>query len=203
MKRVTLTTFLVFIFSMAFSQMEEKNQINLSNNFSVNDVYRFSELTGGGYVENGSATKFGVNYSRKIGKKLWLNLGFNYLRTSNNLDFIVYEENDPLLLKAKTIKTDVLCIPLKLRYDVNNWFYLKSGINYSNQLKSSFDGIIDNQTGIGASIACGFSLAINKSFYISLEPELEILSLLSLKDDVDYKQRFLLFGANFSIGYRF
>lgn len=185
---------------MTFSQTDSKNQIDLSGYLFINNVFRFSEIEGAGYADNGEGLRFGITYNRKISERFWINSGVNYMRTSNVYHGAIISPMEPQIIQSQT--SEIVQVPLRIRYDIINWFYIKTGLTIDNQFNNKEGKYVDNQTGIGFSFAGGVDFKISDLIYFNIEPEFGITSLIPFNTD-DYQQHFLLTGINLNIGYRF
>ena len=199
--RILKLTFILCLLSFAsISQVDTKrNQIDILGNYFQNDVARFTELNGVGSVDDGKGYCFGINYSRKVANKLWVNSGINYLKTSNDFNPAPTGEPRPTI---EDIESKLLRIPVKIRYDILKWFYLKTGLTVDYQFNNLSGKYIDNQSGIGYSLSAGINLNLSELIYFNIEPELGITSLIPFNSE-RYQQHFLISGVNFNIGIRF
>lgn len=200
MKRLLISViFLSFGFA-AYPQSKQFNQIDLSGAFFKNNVFRFRKMDGGGYNDTGDGYRFGLQYSRLLTDKIWLNTGFGYLKTSNvwHGDFI-----GPFTPRISgTQESFIIQIPVRIRVDVINWLYFKTGLTIDFQTNNKAGNYVDNQSGVGFSLVGGIDLKLTKSIHFNIEPELGITSLIYL-DRNKAQEHFLLTGINFNIGYRF
>ena len=199
MRILKLTFVLCFLSSASFSQLDTKNQIDIVGNYLQNNVYRFSEIDGAGSADNGNGFCLGINYNRKVAEKLWVNSGINYLKTSNDYHFAIIDENPP---PQVNVESELWRIPIKIRYDILKWFYLKTGLIVDYQFNNQSGKYIDNQSGIGYSLSAGINLNLSELIYFNIEPELGFTSLIPFNSD-RYQQHFLISGVNFNIGLRF
>jgi len=115
----------------SYSQSELNNQIDLSGYVFTNNVFRFSEIEGVGYAENGEGYRFGLQYSRLISKKIWINTGFGYLKTSNVYRGAYIGPMEPQVIQSQ--ESNIIQIPIRIRYDMLKWLYIKSGLTIDSQ----------------------------------------------------------------------
>ncbi len=197
--RILKLTFILCLLSFAsFSQVDSKrNQIDISGSYFKNDVSRFTIIIGGASADDGMGYCFGINYSRKIANKSWINTGIGYLKTSN--DFI---PSIGLSYPIVNIESKLLRIPVKIRYDIIKWFYIKTGLSFDYQFNNKSGMYISNQSGIGYSASIGINLNLFELIYFNIEPEIGFTSLIPLNFERYYQQHFLISGVNFSIGIR-
>jgi len=199
-KILKLTLILCFFSTITFAQIDsEKNQIDILGNYFQDNVFRFSEIEGAGSVENGNGFIFGIIYNRKISKRIWLSSGINYLKSIN--DFNPAPTGQPIST-IENLQTELLRIPIKVRIDFNKWLYFKTGVTIDSELENKNNNEIDNQSGIGYSLAIGLELKIMKNIYFNIEPELGFTSLIAF-DSERYQQHFLITGINFGLGMKF
>ncbi|MCK5823551.1 MAG: outer membrane beta-barrel protein [Bacteroidales bacterium] len=99
-------------------------------------------------------------------------------------------------------KSKIVQIPIRIRYDLFNWLYIKGGLTIDKQTNNIDGEYIDNQSGIGFSFVGGIDLKLTDKIRFNIEPEIGISSLIPFKGD-DYQQHFLNKGINLSFGYRF
>lgn len=200
MRILKLTLVLCCLSSASFSQVDTKrNQVDILGNYMKNDVTRFPELDGAGSVDNGKGFCLGINYSRKVANKLWINSGINYFKTSNDFNPALTGEPKPTI---ENIKSELLRIPVKVRYDFVKWWYIKTGLTIDCQFNNKSSDYIDNQSGLGYSLSSGINLRLTGQIYFNIEPELGITSLIPFNSVRD-QQHFLITGISFSIGTRF
>jgi len=198
MKTSRLTMLLCLFSLFGFSQTEtQKNQIDVIGNYSSTEVFRFTELLGAGSIDNGNSFSLGINYNRKISEKIWFNTGVNYFKSLNDLH--PAPTGEPIVI-TKDIKTELIRIPAKVRFDLLKWFYIKTGFSLDTELNSS-GSYIDNQSGLAYSLACGINLNLNKQIYFNIEPEWNLLSIVPFNSN-DYQQHFQTSGVNFGVGFR-
>lgn len=200
MKRLLISIFILSAVMTSYSQSESTNQFDLSGYIFTNNVFRFSEIEGAGYVDNGEGIRFGLQYSKLIKSKLWINTGFGYLRTSNVYHGAFIGPMEPLISQSQ--ESNIIQIPVRIRYDLLNWLYFKSGLTFDFQTNNKEGIHVDNQSGIGFSLVGGVDLKMSESLQLNIEPELGFTSLIPFIRD-DYQQHFLLTGVNFNLGYRF
>lgn len=200
MRILKLILIICFFSFKSFAQIDtDKNQIDILSNYFLNNVYRYSEIDGAGSLENGYGLIFGINYNRKVSERIWLSSGINYLKTKN--DFNPALTGEPIST-IENIETELLRIPIKVRIDINKCFYFKTGVTIDSELKNQNNNEIDNQSGIGYSLAIGLELEIMKNIYFNIEPELGFTSLIAF-DSERYQQHFLITGINFGFGIKF
>jgi hypothetical protein len=163
-------------------------------------VFRFSEIEGAGYADNGEGVRFGLQYSKLINNKIWLNTGFGYLRTSNVYHGANIGPMEPQIIQTQ--ESNIIQIPVRIRYDLLNWLYFKSGLTFDFQTNNKEGINVDNQSGIGFSLVGGIDLKLSESLRFNIEPEFGFSSLIPFNGD-DYQQHFILTGLNLNFGYRF
>ena len=200
MKRLLISILILSAVMTSYSQSESTNQIDISGFIFTNNVFRFSEIDGAGYADNGEGMRFGLQYSKLIKSKIWINTGFGYLRTSNVYHGAIIGPMEPLIIQSQ--ESNIIQIPVRIRYDLLNWLYFKSGLTFDFQTNNK-DGIyVDNQSGIGFSLIGGIDLKLSGSLRFNIEPVLGFTSLIPFNGD-DYQQHFILTGLNLNLGYRF
>jgi len=200
MRKIKLIILLCFLSTTSFSQVDTlKNYFDIFGSFIQNDVARFPELDGAGSVDEGRGFCFGINYSRKLANKLWINSGLNYFKTSNDFNPAPTGEPTPTI---KNINSELLRIPVKIRYDFIKWWYIKTGLTIDYQYNNKNGNYIDNQSGLAYSLSTGINLKLTKQFYFIIEPELAITSLVPFNSN-KYQQHFLISGINFNLGIKF
>ena len=200
MRILKLTLIFCFLSSVSFSQIDTKrNQIDVLGNYVQNNVTRFPELDGAGSVEDGKGFCLGINYSRKVANKLWINSGINYFKTSNDFNPAPTGEPRPTI---ENISSELLRIPVKIRYDFVEWWYIKTGLTIDYQYNNKSGDYIDNQSGLGYSLSSGINLRLTEQIYFNIEPEFAITSLIPFNSVRD-QQHFLISGVNFNVGLRF
>ncbi|MDY0076358.1 MAG: outer membrane beta-barrel protein [Bacteroidales bacterium] len=200
MKRLLISAILIALGLISYSQSKHSNQIDLSGSIFRNNVFRYRTMDGGGHTENGDGFRFGLQYSKLITDKIWFNTGFGYLKASNvwHGDFI--GPFSPQLSGSQ--ETFIISIPVRMRLDLLNWLYFKTGLTIDFQTNNKAGNYVDNQSGVGFSLVGGIDLKVSKSIHFNIEPELGITSLIYF-DRKKSQQHFLLTGINFNIGYRF
>jgi hypothetical protein len=200
MRKLKLTFIFCIISFLSYSQIDTKiDQIDIVVSYIQNDVARFPELDGAGSVLEGKGICFGLNYNRKVAKRIWINSGVNFLRTFN--DFNPAPTGEPLST-IENLETEIIRVPVKIRIDFLKWFYLKTGLTIDSELSNQNENYIDSQSGIGYSLSLGLNLKLTDLIYLNIEPELGYTTLIPFNSE-KYQQHFLLSGVNFSIGFRF
>ena len=182
------------------AQTNEKNQVDLSCYLFKNKVFRSKKMEGTGVITNGEGIRFGLQYSRLIKNKIWINTGLGFLRARNVYHGAVSNPHEPQFIK--TIESYIIQIPIRIRYDMLNWLYLKSGFTIDIQTNNKEGVYLDNQSGIGFTLICGFALKITKSLLFIIEPEVGVTRLNPFHRNKN-PQHFLLTGISFNIGYLF
>jgi|GEM_PF-1847136 len=200
MKRLLLSVLLLSFGLAAYPQSKQSNQIDLSGYVFVNNVFRFRSMDGGGYNDTGDGYRFGLQYSRLITDKIWINTGIGYLKTSNVWHGDYIGPMDPQ--RSGSQASYIIQIPVRMRLDLLSWLYFKTGLTFDFQTNNKDGNYVDNQSGVGFSLVGGIDLKLSKSIYFSIEPELGITSLIYL-DRKKTQEHFILTGINFNIGYRF
>ncbi len=153
-------------------------------------------MEGSGYNDTGDGYRFGLQYSRLLTDKIWLNTGFGYLKTSNvwHGDFIW-----PFTPRISgTQESFIIQVPVRMRYDLFNWLYFKTGLTIDFQTNNKAGNYVDNQSGVGFSLVGGIDLKLTKSIHFNIEPELGITSLIYFERKKT-QEHFLLTGINFLI----
>ena len=182
----------------SYSQIRSTVQIDLSGSFFTNEVFRFSEIDGAGYADDGEGLRFGIQFNRMISKKLWINTGLGYFQTVNVVHGAYQGPMEAQIIQ--THKAGLVQVPFRLRYDLLKWLYIKSGLTFDYQVRYKGVNKVDDQSGIGFSCAPGINLRLSESLRINIEPELGITSLIPFKGDT-YQQHFLMTGVNVNLGY--
>lgn len=191
---------LILTIGLTTYSQEQSNEIDLSGYIFTNNVYRFSEIEGAGYADNGEGYRFGLQYSRLIADKFWINTGFGYLKTSNIYHGAIIGPTESQIIQSQ--ESNIIQVPIRIKYDLINWLYFKSGLTFDYQTNNKKGVHVDNQSGIGFSFVGGVDLKLSESIRFNIEPELGFTSLIPFNGD-DYQQHFILTGVNFNFGYRF
>ena len=200
MRRLLISFTIITLGLISYSQTNEKNQVDLSCYLFKNKVFQSKRLDGVGYVQDGKGIRFGFQYSRLLKEKIWLNTGLGFLRATN--EYPVGYSDPSITPYYISFHTDIYQIPIRIRYDMLNWLYFKSGLTIDIQTNNKEGVYLDNQSGVGFSFICGFALKITKSLLFIIEPELGVTRLNPFHRN-KYPQHFLLTVITFNIGYLF
>ncbi|MBA7544034.1 hypothetical protein ES705_36380 [subsurface metagenome] len=194
MKRLIIILVIALLGLVSYPQNGKRNQIDISGSIFFNSVFHFSESNGEESVENGEGYRFGLQYSRLITNKIWINVGVSNLRMSN-----IYHG---VITVIQWQDSKIIQIPVRIRYDLIKWLYVKSGFSFDIQTNNKEGLHVDNQSGIGFSLIGGLDLKLSESIRFSVEPELGITSLIPFSGN-NNQQHFFLTGVNLNVGYKF
>lgn len=200
MKQSLIFIFLLTLALNAVSQDSKDQQIDAFGMVFINDVFRFQSVDGAGHVDNGEGYSLGLEYSKRITGKIWINFGFSYLKVSNLYHEAIINPMEPQGTYKQ--QTKLLQFPLRIRYDILKWLNMKSGLTIDQQLNHKEGRCIDNQSGIGFSLVGGVNLISNDAFILNLEPQLGLTSLIPF-ERTTFQQHFLTTGIRLNMGYRF
>lgn len=200
MKTIILVLSLSFVSIVSFSKSVFKNQFDLSGYIFINNVFRFTEIEGSGYTDNGEGIRLGLNYNRRVINRLWITSGINYLHISNIYHSPFSGQPDPQIIKNQ--KSQIIQVPIRIRYNILRWLYFKTGLTFDYQFNNRDGMYIDNQSGIGFSLLSGINLKISEQIIINIEPEFGISSLIPFNSD-KYQQHLIMAGVNINMGYKF
>ena len=146
MKKLLISILILSAVMTSYSQSESTNQIDLSGYIFTNNVFRFSEIDGVGYADNGEGIRFGLQYSKLIKNKLWINTGFGYLRTSNVYHGAFIGPMEPQIIQSQ--ESNIIQIPVRIRYDLLNWLYFKSGLTFDFQINNKEGIHVETKVGL-------------------------------------------------------
>lgn len=200
MKKLLISLIILTVGITTYSQSDNNNQIDLSGYVFINNVFRFSKIVGVGSVDNGEGYRFGIQYSKLITEKIWINTGFGYLKTSNVYHGAYIGPMESQIIQSQ--ESNIVQIPIRIKYDLLNWLYFKSGLTIDFQTNNKEGINVDSQSGIGFSLVGGIDLKLSETVHFNIEPELGVTSLIPFNGD-DYQQHIMLLGINFNIGHRF
>ena len=201
MRQIVFIIVLILLGISVFSQ-ENEHHFDASVYFFNNNIVP-QKCEGGGSIEDANGLRVGIQYNYRFGKSKWFNTGLLILRSSHITYGGIIHPDIPQTKEEQAAL--IFQIPVRLRFDLNKRFYLKSGFTVDIQPKNGSNWTESSQTGIGLSIAAGVDFKIQEKLHIALEPEFGYLSMiqLPLQRKVNCHDHFLLLGLNLNFGYRF
>jgi len=78
MRRLLISFTIITLGLISYSQTNDKNQVDLSCYLFKNKVFQSKKMEGAGGITNGEGIRFGLQYSRLIKNKIWINTGFGF-----------------------------------------------------------------------------------------------------------------------------
>jgi hypothetical protein len=200
MKKFLHLVIFILVFQSAFSQVAPTiSQIEFSTYFFNNAIFQFEEDYSIEQFEDGEGYRFGILYSKKVHRKIWVSSGVNYLRATNEYFGPSLDTTIGNILYS--VGARMIQVPAKVRFDIFKWFYLKSGISFDYQINNREGKYIHNQSGISYSLSCGIDLRVKEQIHLQIEPEVGFTSFPALYKK-DYQQHYTLSGLNFILGFR-
>ena len=203
MKGLTVYILFIIINLNSFSQyISNRNKLGISGSIFVNEVFRFQEIEGAGWIDNGKGFRLGFDYSSRIRYNLWIHSGIHYLHASN--DYYSAPINPSIPQISLKQNTNLFQFPICLGYHFlfNEMLYFRTGLTIDYQFNKKEDLFIDNQTGIGYSLEGGIKLDLENDLHINLGPEIQVLSIIPFNPG-KHHQHFAIIGFNIVMGYEF
>lgn len=195
MKKVTLTSLIVFLTTMVYGQ-----EIKISVAPTINNAFYYQPVDGGAGRKFKTGYGTSLDYIIRKDKRVNLGLGLSYqfcqveyTPNMNTGDFI-----------GQTDIVNLISVNLVSVYDLNKNFYLSLNPSIDFHLNYETENVIDRQSGVGLSISFGKYLKLTDDILLNLEPKLWIHNIIPFSG-FDFTQRLTVAGLNVGLvfGYQF
>jgi hypothetical protein len=187
-----LITSIIIILGTIITSKGQDNSYGLSVGFG-NGIILKKSLDGGASYDLNTGFSIGLQYNRKLTKKLHLMTSINWY---NNSISVIPNFNPDISMTSKTFDVQLIYIPLLLKIDLGKYLFFNGGLIAD--IDATKNKYISNQSGLGASFGIGTEFLITKNFYIQLNPYLNFHGLI-LIDKEKYPERILDSGIKLNL----
>ena len=149
-------------------------------------------LEGGPSYKVNTSISIGLQYSRKLTDILHIATGINWY---NNKITVTPSFHPNMDMTAKNYNLQLIYIPVFLRADLSNYFFVNGGLIGDFDVTSTKH--ITNQSGVGAGLGIGAEFPIKGNLSIQLNPYLNFHGLF-LTDGDTYPERVVDSGIKLS-----
>jgi hypothetical protein len=189
MKKVTLTSLIVFLTTIIYGQ-----EIKIAVAPTINNAFYYQPVDGGAGRKFKTGYGTSLDYIIRKDKRVNLGLGLSYqfcqveyTPNMNTGDFI-----------GQTDRVSLISINLISIYNLKKNFYLSLNPLIDFHLNYDTENIIDKQSGCGLSFSFGKHLKLTDRILLNLEPKLWIHNIIPFYGD-QLTQRLTAAGLNVGI----
>jgi len=188
MKKVILTSTIFILTTVLYGQ---DIKISVAPTVSVAPAY----LAVGGPGQN-PKTGFSTSIDYRLLNDKRINFGFGLCYQCGRREFVPNLNSGDMLLTTE--KINLISVTLRSIYNLKKELYISFDPVVDLHVGYNSEQIIDNQTGLGLSLAFGKSIKINEAIFLNIEPRLWIHNIVPF-NDINIPYRLTTAGLNIGI----
>lgn len=184
---------------VSMASMAQKHNLSVVFSSAPNDVYQNSDIIGGPDYAGVRSNVIGINYFYSLAKHFEFATGLEYSHSK----FDIGPAPNPTLLPAPSHREQIsmLSIPLGIRTSFLRYLFVYTGTSVDTDFSSGNNGA-SSMTGLGWNLGFGANFTY-KNATAFFSPYVQQHGTISLAGEGDTREKLLLHGLKFGVGYRF
>ncbi|MFT3739351.1 MAG: hypothetical protein QM786_11380 [Breznakibacter sp.] len=178
--------------------LAQKHDLSFVFGSTPNDVYRDAGIVGGPSYTGKRSTLLGIGYFYTLSSRFDLATGLEYSKSR-------FEISSNLIPGSATAShrehINLLSFPLGVRTNFLKYFFLYTGTSADVDLNPS-ENDVASMTGLGWNLGLGAKLNYQAATAF-INPFFQQHAAISLASAGDSREKLLIYGCKFGIGYRF